>query len=118
RGRVFNDSDTATSPSVLVVSNAFVKRYFPNEDPIGKRIIFDGPNKTPREIVGVVADVKRNGLDVDVQPEMYVSHIQRPERRLNLVIRTEARDASQLIPAARAEVKAFNSNQIVWRTQT
>src|SRR6185369_6328180 len=66
RGRVFNNSDTATSPSVLVVSNAFAKYFFPNEDPIGKRIIFDGPNKTPREIVGIVDDVRRKGLDKEV----------------------------------------------------
>jgi putative ABC transport system permease protein len=118
RGRVFTDYDVLNSPQVLVVSDAFVKRYFPNEDAIGKRIIFDGPNNTPREIVGVVADVRRNGLDVNVQPEMYASYLQRPERRLNVVIRTEARDASQLIPAARAEVKAFDPNQIIWRTQT
>jgi len=118
QGRVFTDQDNANSPQVLVVSNAFVKRYFPNEDPIGRRIIFDGKNEKTREIVGVVGDVRRNGLDVDVEPEMYVSHIQNPERRLNLVIRTEARDASQLTPAARAEVKAFDPNQIIWRAQT
>ncbi len=46
RGRVFTDHDTANSPQVMVVSNAFVKRYFPNEDPIGRRIIFDGNDKT------------------------------------------------------------------------
>ena len=118
RGRSFTDQDTTSTPQVLVVSNAFVKRYFPNEDPIGRRLIFDGPNKVPREIVGVVGDVRRNGLDVDVQPEMYVSYIQNPERRLNLVIRTEAQDASQLTQAARAEVKAFDPNQIIWRVQT
>jgi len=118
RGRVFNDSDTATSPSVLVVSNAFVKTYFPNEDPIGKRIIFDGPNKTPREIVGIVDDVRRNGLDSEVQPEMYASYLQRPERRLNLVIRSAGPDASELTPAVRAAVKAFDAKQIIWRTQT
>lgn len=118
RGRVFTNQDAANSPEVMVVSEAFVKRYFPNEDPIGRRIVFDGPDKTAREIVGVVADIKRNGLDVAAEPELYVSHLQRPERRLNLVIRTEARDAAQLTQAARAEVKAFDSNQIIWRTQT
>ena len=118
RGRVFTTQDTATSVPVIVVSDALVKRYFPTEDPIGRRIIFDGPNKVPREIVGVVADVRRNGLDVDVQPEMYVPHVQKPERRLNVVIRTDAADASQLTPLARAEVKAFDPNQVVWRVQT
>ena len=110
RGRVFAESDTAKTPQVIIVSDAFVKRYFPNEDPIGRRIVFDGPSEIPREIIGIVADVRRNGLDVDVQPEMYVSHVQTPERRLNLVIRSEAQDASQLIQAARAEVKAFDPN--------
>ena len=118
RGRVFANSDTATTPQVMVVSDAFVKRYFPNEDPIGRRIVFDGPKQIPREIVGVVADIRRNGLDADVEPEMYVSHVQNPERRMNVVIRTETPDASQLTPVARAEVKAFDPDQIIWRTQT
>jgi putative ABC transport system permease protein len=118
RGRVFTNQDTAKTTEVMVVSDAFVKRYFPNEDPIGRRIVFDGPDKTPREIVGIVADVKRNGLDNDVQPELYVSHLQRPERRLNLMIRTEQSDATQLSPAVRAEVKAFDPNQIIWRVRT
>ena len=118
RGRVFTNQDTANSPEVMVVSDALVKRYFPNEDPIGRRIVFDGDDKTPREIIGVVGDIKRNGLDIDVQPELYVSHLQRPERRLNLVIRTESDDASQLSQAVRAEVRAFDPNQIIWRVRT
>ena len=118
RGRVFTAADNATAPKVLVVSNEFVNRYFPNEDPIGRRIIFDGNDKTAREIIGVVGDVHRQGLDRNVQPEMFLSFVQSPERRLNVVVRTEARDASQLLPELRAQVKAFDPNQIIWRTQT
>ncbi len=118
RGRNFTDHDTANSPQVMVVSNAFVKRYFPDEEALGRRIIFDGKDQTSREIVGIVEDVHRQGLDIAVQPEMYVSFVQNPERRLNLVMRTDARDASQLTQAARAEVKAFDPNQIIWRAQT
>lgn len=118
RGRVFTDSDTTGSPEVLVVSEAFVRRYFPGEEPLGRRIVFDGTDATPREIVGVVEDVRRNGLDIDVQPEIYVSYLQRPDRRLNIVMRTDLPDAGQLIPGARAEVRAFDPNQIIWRTQT
>jgi len=118
RGRSFTDGDTKDAPQVMVVSNAFVKRYFPNEDALGKRIIFDGNEETPREIVGVVEDVHRKGLDLAVQPEMYVPHLQNPERRMNVVIRTEAQDASQITPAARAAVKAFDANQIIWRAHT
>ena len=118
RGRVFTDADTANSPQVMVISNAFAKYYFPNEDPIGKRLVFDGEDQTPREIVGVVGDVRRKGLDVPVQPEMYVSYLQKPDRRMNLVLRTETRDATDLTAAARAEVKAFDPAQIIWRIQT
>ena len=117
-GRVFMDSDNANSPQVLVVSNAFVQRYFANEDPIGRRIVFDGNDKTAREIVGVVGDVHRQGLDRNVQPEMYVSFAQRPERRMNVVVRTEARNALELTPTLRAQVKAFDQKQIIWRTRT
>src|ERR1051325_1739973 len=118
RGRVFTHQDTADSPQAIVISNAFVKRYFPNEEPLGRRIIFDGKDQKPREIVGVVGDIRRNGLDVDVQPEMYVSYLQNPERRLNLVMRTDARDATQVAPAVRAQIKEFDQNQIIWRVQT
>jgi putative ABC transport system permease protein len=118
RGRVFMDSDNANAPQVLLVSNAFVQRYFPNEDPIGRRVVFDGNDKTAREIVGVVADVHRQGLDRNVQPEMYVSFAQRPERRMNVLVRTEARNALELTPTLRAQVKAFDPKQIIWRTRT
>jgi predicted permease len=118
RGRTFTNQDMANSPQVLVVSNAFVKHYFPHEEPIGRRIVFDGKGEATREIVGVVGDVRRNGLDVDAQPEMYVSYLQNPERRLNLILRTDSPDPTQLTPAARAEVKAFDTSQIIWRVQT
>jgi len=118
RGRAFSESDTSGSPAVMIVSQAFVNRYFPNEDPLGKRIIFDGKDKTPQEIVGVAADIHRKGLDAEVEPEFYVSYLQRPERRMNIVMRTDQVDPSQVIKAARAEVKAFDPNQVIWRTQT
>ena len=118
RGRDFTNQDTAKTPGVIVVSDAFVRRYFPSEDAIGRRIVFDGPDRNAYEIIGVVGDIKRNGLDRDVEPELYASYVQRPERRLNLVIRTDALDASQITPVARAEVKNFDANQTIWRTQT
>jgi len=118
RGRALSENDTKGMPEVLVVTEAFVKRFFPGEDPIGRRLVFDGPDKTPREIVGVVGDVKRKGLDADTQPEVYVSYLQRPDRRLNVLLKTDLRDAGQLIQPARAAVKAFDPDQIIWRTQT
>ena len=118
RGRDFTEQDTVNSPHVMVVSNTFVRRFFPGEDPLGKRLLMDGDGQPPREIVGVVNDVRRNGLDVDVQPEMYVSYLQSPERRMNVMLKTDAPNPAQLTQAARETVRAFDPNQIIWRIQT
>lgn len=120
RGRTFTDQDTANTPHVMVVSEAFVQRFFPGEDPIGRRITVDSEDKSQptREIVGVVRDVHRQGLDAEVQPEIYVSHLQSPQRRLNLVLRADVVDPAQLAQAARAAVRSFDAKQLIWRTQT
>ena len=120
RGRLFDDRDTPEAPPAMLVSDAFARRFFPGEDPLGKRIRIDGEEgkHPPREIVGVVGDVRRGGLDVDAEPEFYVSYLQSPERRLNLVLSTETPDAASLTQAARAAVREFDPNQLIWRTQT
>lgn len=83
RGRYLDDHDTDAAPWAIVVNEAFVHHYFPNEDPIGKQLWlrFD-PYPTeedrPREIVGVVGDVKHNGLSSAAPPFMYSSYLQQP----------------------------------------
>ena len=63
RGREFTDADTANSKAVVVVSESMAKQFWPNEDPIGKRLTMTFFPKTTREVVGVVGDVKDRGLD-------------------------------------------------------
>ncbi|HVD94180.1 MAG TPA: ABC transporter permease [Vicinamibacterales bacterium] len=77
RGRVFEDRDAAGAAPVVIVNAAFVKKYFPGADPIGQRIVFGkglGPEfEDPvREVVGIVGDVRENGLDADAPPMVYV----------------------------------------------
>jgi predicted permease len=77
RGRVFGDRDTADSPRVVVVNEAFAKRYWPRADPIGQQIEIGkgmGPDfaEPPREIVGIVADVKEAGLGNPAPEVMYI----------------------------------------------
>jgi putative ABC transport system permease protein len=81
RGRYLGEHDADAAPWAVVVNEEFVHRYFPNEDPIGKqlRLRFD-PYPTeedrPREIVGVVGDVKHNGLSRQAPPFIYASYLQ------------------------------------------
>ena len=59
RGRLFNESDLSSSPPVALVSEALAKRYFPNQDPLGRHLIFGFPanGMVSREIVGIVGDL-------------------------------------------------------------
>jgi len=79
RGRALLESDTASAQRVVVVNQTLVDRYFPGQDPIGKRleIAFAVPPKW-REIVGVVGDVRTDGLDQDTPVQAYVSYYQDP----------------------------------------
>lgn len=88
RGRNFTESDDENHPNVVVINQAFARRYFPGEDPIGQRI---GDTKlTPksmREIVGVVADVRDGGLDQPIWPAEYEPFAQSPDQDFNLLVR-------------------------------
>ncbi len=105
-GRLFTESDTATTPKVCIVSSAFAARFFPGESPLGRRLIFGFKESVPREIVGVVGDVKRNGLGVPSQPEMYVPFGQEPWWAAYVAIRT-AGDSEQVAGVIRREVRAL-----------
>ena len=79
-GRTFNDRDLMSAPNVTVVSKALARIYFPDEDPLGKQIVFSfppGPG-VPRQIVGIVGDVRDVSLGNDPKPMMYVPFAQAP----------------------------------------
>src|SRR5881409_1648817 len=71
KGRFFTDADTADASPVIIVNQAFTKKFSPNQDALGKRITFDNPKKNPKwnTIVGVVGDIRHFGLDVDPSPK-------------------------------------------------
>jgi predicted permease len=83
KGRYLDAHDTETTPWAVVVNEAFVRLYFPNEDPIGKQIRlrydpYPVEEERPRQIVGVVGDVKHWGLSRNAPPFMYASFLQQP----------------------------------------
>ena len=114
KGRVFTDSDTEKSPRVVIISEAMARRYWPNEEPLGKRI---GSPEAWREIVGVMADVKHFSLDTEMPPAMYFPARQVPARGMNLVVRT-AGEPLAIAPALRSEIWASDRNMAIAGVQT
>jgi len=90
-----------------VISSAFAKRYFPGEDPLGRRLDFGFRESVSREIVGVVGDVRRDGLGAESRPEMYVPFAQDPWWAAYAVVRT-AGDPARLSGTLRSEVRALD----------
>jgi putative ABC transport system permease protein len=117
RGRVFSATDDATAPGAMVISEAFARRWFADENPIGKRVGFNWDMEGFQTVVGVVADVKHNGLDDPESPAIYVALPQRAESRLYVVARTSVPPES-IVSAARAVVNAVDPNMPMSRVQT
>ena len=91
-GRDFTDADIATAPHVAVVSEGLVRRHFPGENPLGRRLqvsIGSAPDGMNVEIVGVVGDVKFSSLDVETRSAVYIPHPQLPLGLMTFVIRTD-----------------------------
>jgi putative ABC transport system permease protein len=111
RGRLFQGSDGPDSPHVAVVSQSLVRRYWPNEEPIGKQIEYGNMDGDFRllTVVGVVGDVRDNGLDHDARPTVYTNYFQRPASTSEFSIVVRARvDEKALTEGMRHEARALN----------
>ena len=105
RGRPFTDQDHTEAPRVAIVNEAAVRRWFPDQDPIGKRVNING---VPREVVGVVADVlQRSPADQAAAPMLFVPFAQRTIRSVKIVVRATG-DPVALAPAIRTEIRALD----------
>jgi len=111
KGRSFADQDVQGAPAVAIISESLARRLWPKEDPVGKRVAIEG-FKQPREVVGVVGDVRQLGLTSEKTSEVYVPFAQVPTRLLCFAIRT-ASDPSGLAKAAQREIWAVDKDQAV-----
>jgi putative ABC transport system permease protein len=110
RGRMFDRSDQPNSPHAAVVSQALVRKYWPNEEPIGQTIQFGNMDEDLHllHVVGVVGDVHDYGVDVAVIPTVYANAQQRlPSSSLNVVVRSQA-DPAAVVSAMREAVRSLD----------
>src|SRR5262249_32194594 len=94
KGRALNDRDDQTRPLVVVISEKMARQYWPNEDPLGKRISASIEHTGPRQIVGIAGDVKENALSEVTRATMYTPFEQAAWPFLNVVVRAKADPAS------------------------
>jgi putative ABC transport system permease protein len=107
RGRTIADADTAQAPGVVVINQTLASRFFPNEDPVGRRMTISGVLRT---IVGVVGDARYQGLGVEAGPQAYVPHAQSPFPGMRIVVRTTTEPTS-LIAAVRTQIQSVDSEE-------
>jgi predicted permease len=129
QGRAFTEQDVFDAPAVAIINETFARRYFPDENPIGKRLAMQGrtpgqpagPNPKAAspwsEIVGVAADTRRLNLNADMVLEIYVPYWQWPMQTPELLVRTDA-TASGVAVAINNEIKALNKSLPTPKLQT
>jgi predicted permease len=127
RGRFFTEQENEHAQPVIVIDETFARKYYPNEDPIGKRInlaFFD----TQPEIIGIAGHVKHWGLDSDatasIQAQIYLPFMQIPDKLMplvakgiGLVARTNG-PPGDVAPVIRTTMTKMNSNEVVYGVQT
>jgi putative ABC transport system permease protein len=123
KGRSFDETDDARHPGTILINETMARRFFPNEDPIGKRINFVDAPAPPLwfTIIGVVGDVHYDALDVESGPDVYACYLQPfplfATYYMTLMLRSAANPAS-LVPALRRAVRAVDEDQPVTYVRT
>jgi len=114
KGRYFTEQDTEAFAPVAIINETMARRFWPNEDPIGKRIsnLDEESELFSREIVGVVGDVRQFGLATSASPELYVPYLQNRGRFMQLVVRT-ASNPESIAAAVQSEIWAVDKNMAI-----
>ncbi len=116
-GRYFAASDGADSQRVAMIGAEFARRYFADEDPVGRRIKVGSEGNHWANIIGVAGDVKRFMFDRGMTPTIFFPHSQSPQRSMSFVLRT-AGDPESLSLAARSQVHSIDADQPVYEIKT
>ncbi len=113
KGRYFTEQDDKRGPAVVIIDEVMARRFWPNEDPVGKGLIADN---TRREIVGVVGHVRHGGL-TDLKSSVYVPYMQKPIPYMTFVVQA-ASSPIGLIAGIRSAVSSIDKDQPVHKVRT
>jgi putative ABC transport system permease protein len=127
RGRYFTELDNDESHGVVMINQSMARRYWPNEDPVGRRLQPQFPAaKVPWQpestntwltVVGVVGDVKDDGITDLTAVEIYVPYLQNPSSLMNLLVRSTS-DPMRLAPSVGRQILAVDGDQPVYNVRT
>ena len=118
RGRLFTSTDGAEAAPVAIVSESMARRYWPGQNPIGKRVRLGDDSKAPwRTVVGIAGDIVRAPLDLQPDPTVYVPFAQVPQGSMAVALRATG-DPMELAAATRAQVQALDRNQPIYDMRT
>lgn len=113
RGRAFTDADTASTPKVAIINRTMARKYFPGEDPIGKR--FGDTALAPdsiKEIVGIVEDIREGPLSAEIWPAVYYPFAQSPDNQFAVAVR--ATGPATLLPSLTAAVREVDPDLVTF----
>ncbi len=127
RGRYFMEQDNDESHGVVMINQTMARRYWFDQDPVGRRLQPHFPaakvpwrpesSNTWLTVVGVVGDVKEDGLNDQTSAEIYVPYLQNPSSLMNLLVRSTS-DPLRLVPGVRGQVLAVDEDQPVYNIKT
>jgi predicted permease len=118
RGRSFTEADEDGKPLVAVIDESTAHNFWPTQDPLGRRMRFRrDPTKPWTTVVGIVKDIKSDGLDIDGVPHIYVSTYQDSSKNLGLVLRTSL-PAALLEPQIRHEIQSIDPDVPVFNVSS
>jgi ABC-type antimicrobial peptide transport system permease subunit len=120
-GRAFEARDEGNSLVAAIINEVFARRYFPNENPIGKIIRIPGSNTNspgrPREIIGVVGSVRQHGLRAEAVPILYAHYTDFATGSLSMAVRTR-QNAASVLPDIREAIRRVNPELIMSRVSS
>jgi len=113
KGRIFSEQDNLDRPRVVMIDETLARRFFPNENPIGRHLRVPDATRPAREIVGVVGAVRDTGFDQLPRPTIYFPALQSPDQTMSLVVRTSLPPGT-ILPAIKTAIWSVDKHQPVF----